>query len=108
LTGFGIIASYLHRRVQLLKEREHFSFEYSGAKDPSRMVPALKLTEEEVLERLKKVLKEVTIVPHIVLEYCEDNPPPAVSCFICASIFSSLLVLSVFISLTCLLVVGYL
>jgi hypothetical protein len=53
------------------------------------MAPALELTKEEVLERLKKVLKEVTIVPHAVPEYCGDNPPPTVSCFICASIFSS-------------------
>jgi hypothetical protein len=60
------------------------------------MVPALELTEEEVLERLKKVLKGVTIIPHVVPEYHGDNPPSAVNCFICASIFSSLLVLSVF------------
>jgi hypothetical protein len=40
-----------------LKEREHLSFEYSRAEDPSRMVPALELTEEEVLEHLRKVLK---------------------------------------------------
>ena len=40
------------RRVQLLKERENFGFEYSGAEDPSRMVPALELTDEEVLEHL--------------------------------------------------------
>jgi hypothetical protein len=62
LTGFGIIASYMRHRVQLLKEREHLGFEYSGAEDPSLMVPALELTEEKVLERLRKVLKGVTIV----------------------------------------------
>jgi hypothetical protein len=60
------------------------------------MVPALELTEEEVLECLKKVLKGVTIVSHVVPEYRGNNPPPAVSCFICASIFSSLLILSIF------------
>jgi hypothetical protein len=81
LTGFGIIASYMRRQVQPLKEREHLSFEYSRAEDPSRMVPALELTEEEVLESLRKVLKGVTIVPHAVPEYCGDNPPPAVSYF---------------------------
>jgi hypothetical protein len=59
------------------------------------MVPALELTEQEVLEHLKKVLKGVTIIPHIVPEYREDNPPSSVSCFICANIFSSLLVLMV-------------
>ena len=45
-------ASFLRRRVQPLKEREHLGLEYSGAEDPSRMVPALELTDEEVLERL--------------------------------------------------------
>jgi hypothetical protein len=60
------------------------------------MLPALELTEEEVLERLKMILKGVTIVPHAILEYHGDNLPPAVSCFICASIFSSLLILSIF------------
>ena len=52
LTGFGIISSFFRRRVQPLKERENFGFEYSRAEDPSCMVPALELTDEEVLERL--------------------------------------------------------
>ena len=52
LTGFGIVSSLLRRRVQPLKERENLGFEYSGVEDPSRMVPALELTDEEVLERL--------------------------------------------------------
>jgi hypothetical protein len=81
LTSLTIIASYMRHRVQPLKEREHLGFEYSRAKNPSRMVPALELTEEEVLEHLRKVLKGVTIVPHAVPEYCGDNLPPAVSCF---------------------------
>ena len=45
------------------------------------MVPALELTDEEVLERLQKMLKGVSVVPHAVLEYCANNMPPAVSCF---------------------------
>ena len=52
LTGFGIVSSFLRHYVQPLKEREHLDFEYSGAEDPSRMVPALELTNEEVLEHL--------------------------------------------------------
>ena len=52
LTSFGIISSFLCRRVQPLKERENYDFEYSGAEDPSCMVPALELTGEEVLECL--------------------------------------------------------
>jgi hypothetical protein len=77
----------MRRRVQPLKEREHLGFEYSGVENPSRMVPALELTEEEVQECLRKVLKRVTIVPHTVPEYCGDNPCPAMSCFTFASTF---------------------
>jgi hypothetical protein len=53
------------------------------------MVPALELTEEEVLEHLKKVLKGVTIVPHTVPKYHADHPPPIVSrfCFYFMSTF---------------------
>jgi hypothetical protein len=87
LTGFRIIASYLRRRVQPLKARENYGFEYSGAEDPSRMVSALEVTEEEVLERLKKILKGVNVVPLTVFEYRADNPPLAVSCFTSASTF---------------------
>ena len=39
------------------------------------MVPALELTDEEVLERLQKMLKGVSIVPLAVLEYSAKNPP---------------------------------
>ena len=45
------------------------------------MVPALELTDEEVLECLQKMLKGVNIVPFAVVEYCAKNPPPAVSYF---------------------------
>ena len=80
LTGFGIVSSFLRHRVQPLKEREHLGFEYSGAEDPSRMVPALELTGEEVLERLQKMLKGVSVIPPAVTEFSANNPPPAVSC----------------------------
>jgi hypothetical protein len=66
------------------------------------MVSALELTDEEVLEHLKKILKGVSVVAHLVPEYRADNPPPAVSCFSSTStlffIFPLLLILSVFIS----------
>ena len=86
LTGFGIISSFLRRR-QPLKERENFGFEYSRAEDPSRMVPALELTDEEVLERLQKMLKGASVVPLTVSEYCAKNPSPAVSCFFLCEYF---------------------
>jgi hypothetical protein len=101
LTRLRIVASFLHRRVQPLKARENYVFEYSGAEDPSQMVLALELMEEEVLERLKKVLKWVTIVHHMVLEYRVDRSPPSVSCFALREYF-----LSFFILLILLLLVG--
>ena len=45
------------------------------------MVPALELTDEEVLEHLQKMLKGASVVPLTVSEYRANNPPPAVSCF---------------------------
>ena len=45
------------------------------------MVPALELTDEEVLEHLQKMLKGVSVISLAVLEYSAKNPPPAVSCF---------------------------
>ena len=45
------------------------------------MVPALELTDEEVLERLQKMLKGVSVIPYAVPAYCANNLPPAVSCF---------------------------
>ena len=51
------------------------------------MVPALELTDEEVLERLQKMLKGVTVVPLADLEYSANNPPPAVSCFFLCGYF---------------------
>ncbi|XP_066320239.1 uncharacterized protein [Miscanthus floridulus] len=59
-----------------LKEQENLGFEYSGAEDPSHMVPALELTDEEVLERLQKMLKGASVVPLTVSEFSTNNPPP--------------------------------
>ena len=44
------------------------------------MVPALELTDEEVLEHLQKMLKGVSVILLVVLEYSVSNPPSAVSC----------------------------
>ena len=87
LTGFRIISSFLRRRVQPLKERDNYGFEYSRVEDPSRMVLALEFTDEEVLERLQKMLKGVSVVPLAVPEYCVNNLPPAVSCFFLCGYF---------------------
>ena len=94
---------------QPLKERENFGFEYSGAKDPSRMVPALELTDEEVLERLQKMLKGASVVPLTVFEFCAKNPPLAVSCFLFVRVLSVFLLLYPFLlNFSCLVVLFFL
>jgi RecA-family ATPase len=65
----------MRHRVQPLKEREHLGFEYSGVEDPSRMVPTLELTKEEVLERLRKVLKGGPLSPTQFLNIVEIIRP---------------------------------
>jgi hypothetical protein len=79
LSGFGIIASYLHRWVEPLKARESYGFEHAGAKDLSRMFLTHELMEEEVLERLRKILKGVSVVPLRVDEFTAMNLPPSIS-----------------------------
>jgi hypothetical protein len=79
LTSFGIVASYIHHRVQPLKARETYGFEYADTEDLSWLVPLEKLTEDEVLQRLCEILKGVSIVLHQVDEHDAANPPPTVS-----------------------------
>ena len=75
------------------------------AEDPSRMVPALELTDEEVLERLQKMLKGVSVVPLAVLEYSANNPPPAVSCsFLMLVLLNVFCRIHFFLNLPCLVV----
>jgi hypothetical protein len=82
LTRFGIIASYLHRRVEPLKARESYGFEYAGAEDLSRMFLTHELMEEEILEHLWKILKGVSVIPLRVDECTTTNPPPSISLFL--------------------------
>ena len=65
-----------------MKARETYGFEYTGVEDPSWMVSTRELTEDEVLERLQKILKGVSVVPHRVDEYSATCPPLVVSVFL--------------------------
>ena len=91
-----------------LKEREHLGFEYSGAEDPSRMVLALELTDEEVLKRLQKMLKGASVVPLTVSKYSANNPPPTVSHFLFVRVLSVFLLLYPFLlNFPCLVVLFF-
>jgi hypothetical protein len=67
LTGFGIMASYIHRRVQPLRARETYSFEYTSTEDPSWLVPLEELTEDEVLQRLRTELMNMMLQIRLLL-----------------------------------------
>ena len=61
------------------------------------MVPALELTDEEVLEHLQKMLKGASVVPLTVSEYSTNNPPPTVSHFLFVRVLSVFLLLYSFL-----------
>ena len=71
------------------------------------MVPALELTDEEVLERLQKMLKGASVVPLTVSEYCAKNPPPAVSFLFVRVLFVFLLLYLFSLNLPCLVVLFF-
>ena len=72
------------------------------------MVPALELTDEEVLERLQKMLKGASVVPLTVFEFCAKNPPPAVSCFLFVRVLFVFFLLYLFsLNLPCLVVLFF-
>ena len=61
------------------------------------MIPALELTNKEVLERLQKMLKGASVVPLTVSEFYAKNPPPAISCFLLVRVlFVFLFAVSIF------------
>ena len=61
------------------------------------MVPALELTDEEVLEHLQKMLKGASVVPLTVSEFSANNPPPAVSSFLFMRVLSVFILLYPFL-----------
>ena len=72
------------------------------------MIPALELTDEEVLERLQKMLKGASVVPLTVSEYSANNPPPAVSRFLFVRVLSVFLLLYPFLlNFPCLVVLFF-
>ena len=72
------------------------------------MVHALELTDEEILERLQKMLKEASVVPLTFSEYCAKNPPPVVSYFLFVRVLFVFLLLYLFsLNLPCLVVLFF-
>jgi hypothetical protein len=64
VTGTSVMFSFFKRRVQPIQQRHRLGFEYTGAKDPSRMC-AEELSDDAALLRVKRVLLDVDAVPYI-------------------------------------------
>jgi hypothetical protein len=64
--------------VQPLWERVHYGFEYIGVQDPTRMSKD-ELSEEEILVRIQKILKDVGCILLKFEERDVNHPPAAVS-----------------------------
>jgi len=73
LSGVGVVASFIRRRIQPLQERIHYGFKYTGLEDPAR-VTIDELTEGEVLERIQNVLVSVQVIPYQYSEHDHQNP----------------------------------
>jgi hypothetical protein len=78
LSGMGIIASFIRRRVQPLRERVHYGFEYIGVEDPTWMSKD-ELSKEEILGRIQNILKDVGCIPLKFVERDVNHSPAAVS-----------------------------
>jgi hypothetical protein len=78
LSSVGIVASFIRCRVQPLRGRVHYGFKYIGLEDPTWMSKD-ELSEEEILERLQNILKDVCIIPLQFKERDADHQPAAVS-----------------------------
>lgn len=57
-----------------MKAREHYGFEYTDVEDPSRM-SSEELSKPEVLKRLQKILKNVSVPPLRLEENDATNKP---------------------------------
>jgi hypothetical protein len=71
--------SFMKRRIQLLMARETLGFEYAGDDDALQM-PGGELGDNDIIERLSRILKDMppyTACP--VEEYSAARPPKEVS-----------------------------
>lgn len=98
LTGNGIVASFIRRQVQPLRQREQLGFEFTGPHDSSRLILGQEMSEEDVKDRLERLIKEVPCMPTRVAEYDSNHPPPPVRVLLFFGLFSFCLVLSLLLS----------
>jgi hypothetical protein len=77
VTGASVMFSFFKRRIQPIQQRHTLGFEYIGAEDPSRMY-AEELTDDAVLNWVKRVLLDMNAVPYVLELFSAHNPPKPV------------------------------
>jgi hypothetical protein len=78
VTGASVMIPFFKHRVQPIQQRHKLAFEYTDAKDPSRMC-AEELSDDAALLRVKRVLLDVNAVPYIPGLFSAQNPQKPVS-----------------------------
>nr|TKW21837.1 hypothetical protein SEVIR_4G147300v2 [Setaria viridis] len=74
LTGLGVAFSFMKRLIQLLQQRCHLGYEYTGLDDPSRFSPD-EIIMDEIMARLRRMFKNVSGIPTIVWEFNASHLP---------------------------------
>jgi hypothetical protein len=78
VTGASVMFSFFKLRVQAIQQCHKLGYEYTGAKDSSRMC-AEELSDDSALLRVKRVLLDVDAVPYVPELFSARNPPKLVS-----------------------------
>jgi hypothetical protein len=67
--------SFMKRRIQPLMARETLGFEYTGDDDTSRM-PGGELDDNDIVERLSRIFKDMPPYTACPVEECSAARPP--------------------------------
>ena len=77
LTGEAIMFDWMRRRIWPLQARETLGFQYQGMADSSRYSEE-EISDEEILSRVQRLLKDVKKVPVVPNMFSTANPPKQV------------------------------
>ena len=77
LTGEAIMFDWMRRRIQPLQARETLGFLYQGTADSSRYSEE-EISDEDILSRVQRLLRDVKKVPFIPDTFSAANPPKQV------------------------------
>lgn len=89
VNGFTVAAAFIRRRIQPLKERMNFLWEYRGAKDPARETDQT-IANEDVKLRLARMFKQdgdCRVPLHTPLPFDWRTPPPTLDTSLLLSLF---------------------